>query len=146
VRLFCCGATRLRDRGAFCDFHGPDSATATQRSPLAADPGLFSALTGYTALGLAPLHALTVGFCTSLLMAMVTRVTCGHRDVPLLPMHGHGGCFCCCSSRRSRASPSRSFLGGWLPAAIVLWCLSILPWCTKYAPVYWRPRKDGKTG
>ena len=34
---------------------------------------------GYHLLGLAPLHALTMGFCSSLLVAMVTRVTAGIR-------------------------------------------------------------------
>ena len=33
---------------------------------------------GAPGLGLAPLHSLTIGFASSLLMAMVTRVTCGH--------------------------------------------------------------------
>ena len=38
-------------------------------------------------LGLAALHALTIGFAASLLMAMVTRVTCGHSGP-----HARGGC------------------------------------------------------
>jgi len=33
---------------------------------------------GANGLGFAPMHALTIGFASSLLMAMVTRVTCGH--------------------------------------------------------------------
>ena len=35
-------------------------------------------LAGAAGLGYAPLHAFTVGFASSLVMAMVTRVTCGH--------------------------------------------------------------------
>jgi len=103
--------------------------------------------TGYAVLGLAPLHALTMGFCTSLLMAMVTRVTCGHSGRTLAADAWTWRLFlllqfATLSRIAAEIVPGR----GWLPAAIVLWCLSILPWCAKYAPMYWRPRIDGRPG
>jgi uncharacterized protein involved in response to NO len=105
------------------------------------------ALIGYTALGLAPLHALTMGFCTSLLMAMVTRVTCGHSGRTLAADAWTWRLFLLLQfATLSRIAVEIIPWRGWLPAAIALWCLSILPWCTKYAPVYWRPRIDGKAG
>ena len=41
-------------------------------------------LMGHGSMGLLPLHALTMGFLASVLMAMVTRVSCGHSGRPLL--------------------------------------------------------------
>jgi uncharacterized protein involved in response to NO len=35
---------------------------------------------------------------------------------------------------------------GWLLMAALLWCVCFVPWCIKYAPVYWRPRSDGRPG
>ncbi|HXX84903.1 MAG TPA: NnrS family protein [Casimicrobiaceae bacterium] len=104
-------------------------------------------LSGYGVLGLAPLHALTMGFCTSLLMAMVTRVTCGHSGRILAADAWTWRLFlllqlATLSRIAAEIIPGR----GWLPAAILLWSLSILPWSAKCAPVYWRPRIDGRAG
>jgi uncharacterized protein involved in response to NO len=88
-----------------------------------------------------------MGFCTSLLMAMVTRVTCGHSGRTLAADAWTWRLFlllqfATLSRIAAEIVPGR----GWLPAAIVLWCLSILLWCAKYAPMYWRPRIDGRPG
>ncbi len=102
---------------------------------------------GSASLGYAPLHALTIGFASSLLMAMVTRVTCGHSGRTL----------------DADAVTWRLFqllqmvavlrVGGelWPDPAVMavvalLWVACFAPWCFKYAPVYWRPRADGRPG
>ena len=45
---------------------------------------LLAAFTGQAVLPLAPLHALTMGCLGSLMLAMVTRVSCGHSGRPLV--------------------------------------------------------------
>jgi len=32
----------------------------------------------------------------------------------------------------------------WMLAAVAFWAACMVPWCAKYAPVYWRPRADGR--
>ncbi len=106
----------------------------------------------YLIWGLAPLHALVIGFFSSMMLGMVTRVTLGHsgmalvadnatcvlfwgmqlvalvRIVPeLLPVHG-------------------GIANGLIVLAALLWLLSMLPWVMKYLPKYWQQRRDGKTG
>jgi uncharacterized protein involved in response to NO len=34
----------------------------------------------------------------------------------------------------------------WLAVAGLLWIGAFVPWCAKYAPVYWRVRADGRPG
>jgi hypothetical protein len=33
-----------------------------------------------------------------------------------------------------------------IPGAIAAWVACLVPWTLKYAPVYWRPRPDGRAG
>jgi uncharacterized protein involved in response to NO len=106
--------------------------------------------TGYTGLGLAPLHALTLGFLASMLVGMASRVTLGHSGLPLV----------------ANATMWRSFwimqmaavlrMAGefiHLPApwdlsfiASIFWLGAFLTWTVKYAPYTWRPRADGLPG
>ena len=50
--------------------------------------------------------------------------------------------------RRRGARVASAVLPGqaWLALAAVLWAAAFVPWCVKYAPVYWRPRVDGRPG
>jgi len=111
-------------------------------------------LAGYGILGLAPLHALTIGFFTSMLLGMVSRVTLGH-------------------SGRSVAADAAMWLAFWgMQATAVLriaaellgeccsgpgpfnlmwlaalcWLAAFGGWSLRYAPAYWRARVDGKPG
>ncbi|MBI3525626.1 MAG: NnrS family protein [Betaproteobacteria bacterium] len=113
-----------------------------------------AALAGYGILGLAPLHALTLGFFTSMLLGMVSRVTLGH-------------------SGRNVAADAAMWLAFWgmqltavlriiaeLPAeccsgpgpfnlmwlAALCWLAAFGGWSLRYAPAYWRARVDGKPG
>jgi uncharacterized protein involved in response to NO len=104
-------------------------------------------LTQGPSLGLAPLHAMTIGFASSLLLAMVTRVTCGHAGRTLAADAVTWRLFQCL--------PAAAFLrigadllghSALLLAAIAFWAVCLVPWAVKYAPVYWRPRSDGKAG
>lgn len=108
---------------------------------------------GRAMLGLAPLHALTIGFFASMLLGMVSRVTLGHSGrgiaadaVLWLAFWGMQGAAVlriladlppdCCA-----ANP---FNPTWL--AVLLWLLAFGGWAARYAPAYWRPRADGQPG
>jgi len=104
---------------------------------------------GRAVLALAPLHALTIGYFSSMVLAMVTRVTLGH------------------SGRLLRADKTAWFLFlgfqfaaiarilGDLPylgarhfyiVAALVWVACFALWDFKHLPIYWRPRADGKPG
>ena len=100
-------------------------------------------------LGLAPLHALTMGFFGSLMFAMVTRVTAGHGGRQLLADRLTWRLFLALQTAvlvrlLVDALPSAAH---WLTLlAIALWCLALLPWALRNAAIYVRPRADGRPG
>jgi len=105
-------------------------------------------LAGAAGLGYAPLHAFTVGFASSLVTAMVTRVTCGHSGRTLAADTPTWRLFMLLQVAAvvrvgAEVAPGRS---GVVAAAALLWCLAVVPWAIRYAPVYWRPRADGRPG
>jgi uncharacterized protein involved in response to NO len=106
-----------------------------------------AALAGGSGAPLAATHALGIGFAASLLMAMVTRVTCGHSGRTLAADAVTWRLFQLLQAAAvvriaADVLPGRA----WLPAASALWVAAFVPWCLKYAPVYWRPRADGRPG
>lgn len=101
---------------------------------------------GRPGLGLAPLHAYTMGFLGSTLVAMVTRVSAGH-------------------SGRALAVDTRAWLLFWvlqaavigriisdvagtplLAAAGLAWAAALLPWGLRHLRWYGQPRIDGRPG
>jgi uncharacterized protein involved in response to NO len=102
---------------------------------------------GGAGIPLAPLHALTIGFASSLLMAMVTRVTCGHSGAALAADALTWRLFALLQLTAVVRVAAETLPGrGWLAVAGLLWAAALVPWCVKYAPVYWRPRADGRPG
>lgn len=96
---------------------------------------------------LAGLHALAIGFAASLLMAIVTRVTCGHSGRTLAADALTWRLFqllqaCALVRAAVEVLPGRA----WLAVAATMCAMAFVPWCLKYAPVYWRPRTDGRPG
>lgn len=115
---------------------------------LYAGQSLWFAATGEFALGLAPVHALSVGFFGSLLVAMVTRVTQGHSGRPLvlgrIPAIAFAGMQALAVSRVAAelaANPAPWFL-----ATSAGWLLVFLPWVLRSLWIYLTPRLDGKPG
>ncbi len=115
-----------------------------------------AALAGFGILGLAPLHALTIGFFASMLLGMVSRVTLGHSgrgvaaDAAMwLAFWGMQTTAClriaaellaeCCDC----CGPG-PFNLMWLAA--LFWLAAFGGWSLRYAPAYWRARADGKPG
>uniref|UniRef100_E6QQM0 NnrS protein n=1 Tax=mine drainage metagenome TaxID=410659 RepID=E6QQM0_9ZZZZ len=100
--------------------------------------------------GLAPLHALTIGFMTSMLMGMASRVTLGHAGRPLKLDHLTIGLFVgiqLTAVIRVLADMMPDWQHdaayGYVLAASIWFTVWVL-WAMRYAPMYWRARADGK--
>jgi uncharacterized protein involved in response to NO len=100
-------------------------------------------------LGLAPLHALTLGFLGVTLLAMVTRVAAGHSgralvaDGPALALYG----------AVQLAAVARVLSALWpdVPVALLLfaagaWAAAAAGWALRYGNWMGRPRADGRPG
>jgi uncharacterized protein involved in response to NO len=99
-------------------------------------------------LGLAPTHALALGFAASLLVAMVTRVTHGHSGRPLamvpLAWLAFAGVQLAAVARIMSAIQAEP---GWLLViAALVFAIGLLPWLIRNALIYLRPRLDGRNG
>lgn len=100
-------------------------------------------------LGLAPLHALTMGYLGATLFAMATRVAAGHSGRPLAADDLAWGIYWVVQTaivlRLVAALPFTS--ATWpLLAAIVLWALACCAWSVRYGHWFGLPRKDGRPG
>jgi len=105
-------------------------------------------MTGVTGLELGALHAVTMGFLGSLLLAMVTRVSCGHSGRPLVADGVVWGLFWLLQGstvlRVAAALPGVS--GHWLLLVALVWVGVMLAWGGRLLSWYGRPRADGKPG
>lgn len=105
---------------------------------------------GEDVLGRAPLHALGIGFIAGMMVAMATRVTLGHSGRPLVADTFTWLCFLGINAAAVVRVAAELWPGtagqtmNILAAAI--WLLALLPWVTRYAPMYLRPRADGRPG
>jgi len=99
--------------------------------------------------GHAPLHALGIGFFSSMVIGMAARVSLGHSGRKLEADGLTWGLFWLVQGvALLRMLPE---LLPTLPQTFVtlaggLWLLAFGLWAAKYAPMYWRPRVDGKVG
>ena len=100
-------------------------------------------------LGLAPLHALTMGYLGSTVLAMATRVTAGHSGRPLAADDWVWALF----RVLQVAVLLRLASVGWpqqaavlLPAAVAAWVLAMVGWAWRYGNWLGRPRADGRPG
>lgn len=109
---------------------------------------LIEQLGGQAWLGLGALHALGMGFLGSVMLAMVTRVSCGHSGRALVADGPVWGLFCLLQVTvvlRLAAAVQGASLWLMLGAAL-LWAAIMLLWCARYVGWYGRPRFDGKPG
>lgn len=106
-------------------------------------------LAGYPVSGYAPLHALTVGYFASMVLAMATRVTLGHSGHELKADGVTWALFlafqAAALTRLAGDLPIPHYGHFYLLAALI-WLACFLPWAVKYAPLYLRPRADGVPG
>jgi uncharacterized protein involved in response to NO len=103
---------------------------------------------GESILGRAPVHALTVGFFGSMMVAMVTRVTQGHAGRPLemgfIPWLTFGLLQVVALVRIfAEIAPNVPL---WLTIAAFGWLIAFAPWVCRALWIYVTPRADGKPG
>ncbi|MDP1633917.1 MAG: NnrS family protein [Gallionellaceae bacterium] len=100
-------------------------------------------------LGLAPLHALTIGCFSTLLIGMATRVTLGHSGLPMRIDARVTAMFVAIQlvAVLRVLADMLPALSLWMyVAAAALWLLCFAAWTMRYLPVYLRPRADGLEG
>ncbi len=104
---------------------------------------------GHLVFGLAPLHAIGIGFFSGMILAMASRVTIGHSGRPLELDR-----FTWLLFLGFQATAVLRILADIVPAiapmlyvlAALVWLICFGLWAIKFAPIYWRPRVDGKAG
>ncbi|MBC9070623.1 NnrS family protein [Thauera sp. CAU 1555] len=105
---------------------------------------------GWYGLGLAPLHALGIGFFGSIVLGMVSRVTLGHSGQPLAADQLTWSLFLAMQGvvlLRILADLAPAVLSPWLMlAAVAGWLGIFVTWALRYLPIYLRPRADGRPG
>jgi len=100
-------------------------------------------------LGLAPLHALTMGFLGSLLFAMATRVICGHGGIAVVADGYVWWLFWVLQVAvllRVAGSVWPPHAAALTAAAALVWSAVWIAWAARYLPVLVRPRRDGRPG
>lgn len=103
---------------------------------------------GEAVLGVGALHAFAMGFLGSLILAMVTRVTCGHSGRPLVADRYAWGLFLALQVTvviRLLAAV-QGMPGVWTVLAAFLWAAVVTLWGGRFLNWYGRPRVDGKPG
>ena len=106
----------------------------------------------FNSFGLAPLHALSIGYFASMVLGMASRVTIGHSGRPLVLDH-----FTWLLFLGFQTATVFRILPDLIPAASAVaplfylgaagvWLICFTLWAARFAPIYWRPRIDGKPG
>lgn len=104
---------------------------------------------GTPALPLVALHALTMGCLASLMLAMVTRVACGHAGRALVADRVAGSLFCLlqlATLLRIAAAWTSAASAGLLWVAALLWTGLMAVWGVRLGAWFGRLRVDGRPG
>lgn len=107
-----------------------------------------AALWGTPVLGLAPLHALTMGCLGSLMLAMVTRVSCGHSGRALVADNTVWALFWCLqlATLLRIVGSAQAAPVALLALAALLWAAVVVVWGARMMGWYGRERADGRPG
>jgi uncharacterized protein involved in response to NO len=111
--------------------------------------GLQLASGGELTLGLAPLHALTMGYLAGTLLAMATRVSCGHGGRSLTADDWVWAMFWMVQGAafvRVAAALWPTMATPLTLLAVQAWVCGMVAWAVRYARWYGRVRADGKAG
>lgn len=107
---------------------------------------------GVMPFGLAPLHALAIGYFASIVLGMASRVTIGHSGRPLVLDRFTWLLFIGFQTTTifrviadivpavANNTPQLYLLSG------LVWLFCFTAWAMRYAPIFWRERVDGKPG
>ncbi len=104
---------------------------------------------GRTSLGLAPTHALTMGFMGAILIAMATRVSAGHSGRRLVADDYVWRLFWIQQAATVVRLAAAMWPGSpsWLTSlAACLWALATVLWAFRYGLWFGQPRSDGQPG
>jgi uncharacterized protein involved in response to NO len=104
---------------------------------------------GVAALGMGPMHAVSIGFLASITIAMVTRVTCGHSGRTLAADRLTWIVFLVfqlAAISRLAAEAFNGHYAGFIVLASTIWFVCFSIWVARNAPVYLAPRQDGMPG
>lgn len=109
---------------------------------------LLGLVPGAPVLGLGALHALSMGCLASLMLAMVTRVSCGHSGRALVADHTVWVLFWALqlATVLRIAGAVAGAPGGLITVAALLWALVMAVWGMRHVAWYGRRRLDGKPG
>jgi len=110
---------------------------------------LLGLVQGAPVLALGSLHALAMGCLASLMLAMVTRVSCGHSGRALVADNIAWSLFWLLQAAtllRLAAAAQSAFAGGLLLAAALLWASVMGVWGVRLGSWYGRLRADGRPG
>ena len=110
------------------------------------------AISGERVLGLAPLHAMTIGYFSSMVIGMVSRVSLGHSGNTLVA--DHLTWFCFLGILAAAAFRVGADLPGVTPSAghaltlisALMWLACFCAFGSRYLPLYLAPRVDGRPG
>lgn len=103
-------------------------------------------LAGLPGLGLAPLHALTLGFFSSIMIGMASRVTLGHSGRPIVGDRVMWGCFWIMQFATLLRIAGEILSPQFNLLAAALWLTAFAVWAAHYGPAYWQARADGEAG
>ena len=110
---------------------------------------LLGVVQGTAVLSLGSLHAVTIGCLASLMLAMVTRVSCGHSGRALVADRTVWSLFVLLqiTALLRIAAAAQSSLASWLllPTALV-WAATMAVWGVRLGNWYGRVRADGRAG
>lgn len=98
--------------------------------------------------GSAAVHAFGLGFCSTMLVGFVTRVSLGHSGRALKPSNLHWALYLGLHVAAAlRVALAITGAAPWLLHAVAgLWLLLVAVWAASMLPVYWQPRVDGQPG
>lgn len=102
--------------------------------------------------GLAPIHALVIGYFSSMVIGMASRVTLGHSGRPLILDPFTWALFLGFQlATVFRLWPDIVTIMSDMYAfmylsAVGIWLICFIAWAIHFAPIYWKPRIDGKPG
>jgi uncharacterized protein involved in response to NO len=114
-----------------------------------ASHALMAASDGALSLGLAPLHAFTMGYLGSTLMAMVTRVICGHGGRALVADKLAWVMFWVLQASVVCRLVAALWPSGQVPFTLLaahLWVAAVVAWAVRYGHWLLKPRFDGQPG
>ena len=109
---------------------------------------LLAASDGELSLGLAPQHALTMGYLGGTLIAMITRVAAGHSGRPLAADHLAWGLYWTLQAAvlLRVASALLPAVAPLLLLGVAAWAVAAVGWALRYGGWLGRPRIDGRPG